>query len=193
MNTRDYRMRKRAEQVAETRQRITEAAMRLHTTVGPANTTISGVAEEAGVTRVTVYNHFPDEETLFLACSAHWAQLHPPPDPAAWEEIDDRDARVRRVLTDLYGWYEENHEDLFPIMRDFEAMPEAFREGMAAQFAGFAETLVTGSDARGRRRERLTAVAGHLTSFWTWHSLVIQHGLTTDEAIDLACEIVGMV
>ena len=46
--SRPYRMNRRAEQVDETRERITEAAVRLHTTVGPANTSIAAVAEEAG-------------------------------------------------------------------------------------------------------------------------------------------------
>ena len=186
-------MGKRARQMAETRQRITEAAMRLHTTVGPANTTISAVAEEASVTRVTVYNHFPNEEQLFLACSAHWADLHPPPDSGTWEDIPDWEPRVRNALTDLYGWYEANHADLFPILRDFEAMPAAFREDMTARFAEFGQTLVRGSGVRGRRRDRLTAVASLVTSFWTWHSLVIQHGLITDDAIEVGCEILRSV
>ena len=65
--------------------------MRLHGSVGPARTTISGVAEEAGVQRATVYRHFPTEEELFGACSAHWASLHPPPDAGSWAIIADPD------------------------------------------------------------------------------------------------------
>ena len=183
-------MGKRAEQMAETRQRITEAAMRLHTTVGPASTTITAVADQAGVTRVTVYKHFPDEEQLFLACSAHWASLHPPPDPARWAEIASWEPRVRHALDDLYGWYDSNHTDLFPILRDFEAMPEAFRENMTALFAEYGAALVRGSGARGRRRDRLSAVAGVVTSFWTWRTVVIQHSLTTEEAAIVASAIV---
>jgi AcrR family transcriptional regulator len=86
---RKYALRKRAEQVAETRRRITEAAIELHGTVGPAGTRISEVARRAGVQRVTVYNHFPDDASLFAACSAHWRALHPGPDPAAWAGIED--------------------------------------------------------------------------------------------------------
>src|SRR5436853_2800585 len=82
---RPYRKRRRAEGEAETRQRITEATVRLHGTVGPARTTIKDVAAGAGVQRATVYRHFPDLESLFMACSAHWVSLNPPPDPAAWE------------------------------------------------------------------------------------------------------------
>src|SRR5919106_215329 len=83
--TRAYRKRLRAQQEAQTRRRITEAAVKLHGTVGPARTTIKGVADEAGVQRATVYRHFPTEESLFEACSSHWRSLNPPPDPAAGE------------------------------------------------------------------------------------------------------------
>jgi AcrR family transcriptional regulator len=79
----------RAELVEQTRQRITDAAVRLHTTVGPANTSISTVAAEAGVTRLTVYRHFSDLEALFAACRAHWFGQHRPPDISAWRAIPD--------------------------------------------------------------------------------------------------------
>src|SRR5215210_5120807 len=104
---RKYELRKRAEQVAETRRRITEAAVELHRTVGPAATRISDVARRAGVQRVTVYNHFPDDASLFAACSAHWRALHPGPDPAAWASIEDSGERLRVGLRELYAWYRE--------------------------------------------------------------------------------------
>src|ERR1700730_7869849 len=90
-----YRKRRRAEQEDETRRRITEAAVKLHGTVGPAGTPIKGIAAEAGVQRGTVYRHFPDLDSLFMACSAHWASLNPPPDPASWSAIGDPDERLR--------------------------------------------------------------------------------------------------
>lgn len=179
-------MRKRLERMAETKLRITEAAMRLHTTVGPANTTISAVAEEAGVSRVTVYRHFPEEEYLFMACSAHWAQLHPGPDPEAWKEIEGLEDRARQALAELYGWFRENHSDLHPIMRDFKAMPEAFQEAMTELMSEYGMALVAGTGIRGRRRERLRAVARHVTSFWTWRSLALEHGLSGDDTVDVA-------
>src|SRR6185295_8878842 len=94
--SRPYQMRRRAELVDETRERIVEAAVRLHTTVGPAHTSISTVADAAGVTRLTVYRHFPDLEHLFVACTSHWLAAHPPPDPAAWGAIADLTERARR-------------------------------------------------------------------------------------------------
>lgn len=179
-------MKKRAEQMAETRRRIVEAAMRLHTSIGPANTTISAVATEANVTRVTVYRHFPDEEHLFLACSGHWAQLHPPPDPTSWEEISGLEVRSRRALTEMYRWFRDNDSDLYPIMRDFESLPPAFRDGVLNQFAAISEALVVRSGIRGHRRARLNAVAGHVTSYWTWRSLAVEQDLSQEETVEVA-------
>src|SRR5579875_2063927 len=103
---RRYQKRRRAEREVQTRLRITEAAVKLHGTVGPARTTIKGVATEAGVQRATVYHHFPDLDSLFIACSTHWASLNPPPDPKGWRQIIDSDIRLRQGLTELYAWYD---------------------------------------------------------------------------------------
>ena len=104
---RPYRLKKRAEAMSDTRQRITEAAMELHGTVGPARTTVSAVAERAGVQRHTVYRHFPTEDDLFAACSAHFDELHPWPDSEAWRREADpaRAARdgARRAVRLLRG------------------------------------------------------------------------------------------
>ena len=98
-------MTRRAEQVDETRLRITEAAVRLHTSVGPASTSIASVAEEAGVTRVTVYRHFSTLDELFVACTTHWRALNPPPDASAWLDVEDLESRATRAFGELYGWY----------------------------------------------------------------------------------------
>src|SRR4051812_2777134 len=99
---RKYTKRRRAESEQETRRRITEAAVALHGTIGPARTTISAVAEKAGVQRATVYRHFPDDESLFAACSGHWVAMNPPPDPATLSEASDPTTRLRRALADTY-------------------------------------------------------------------------------------------
>lgn len=179
-------MRNRAEQVEKTRQRIVDATVKLHTTVGPANTTITGVAEEAGVTRLTVYRHFSDIESLFAACGRRWTELHPPPDPASWREITGVEARSRHALGELYGWYQACGDELLPIVRDREAMPASTQQEMAETFQAFADALVAVSGARGRARRRLNATAGLVVSFWTWHSLTIERSLDIDEAVDLA-------
>jgi len=179
-------MSKRAEQVEETRQRIVDATVSLHTTVGPANTTITGVAEQAGVTRLTVYRHFPDVESLFVACGRRWTELRPPPDPAVWREITGVEARGRHALAELYDWYRACGDELLPIVRDREAMPASTQQELAETFQAFADALVAGSGVRGRARRRLNATAGLVVSFWTWHSLTIERGLDIDEAVDLA-------
>src|ERR1700760_2641998 len=102
---RTYRMRARAESQAETRRRITESAVALHGTIGPARTSMSAVAEHAGVRRSTLYRHFSDEAALFDACSAHWAAENPPPDITAWARTSDPDQRLEQALSELYAYY----------------------------------------------------------------------------------------
>lgn len=185
MNSRPYRMRKRAEAVDATRLRITEAAVRLHTTLGPAHTTLSAVAEEAGVSRVTLYRHFPDEQQLFGACSAHWALQHPPPDPQLWRDHAPVEPRARVAVTELYAWYADNADALFLFERDAEALPAEVAQASAAAIAAMADVLVEGCGLRGKARRRLRAAAGHVVSYSTWRSLALEQGLGAD-AVDLA-------
>src|SRR5919199_926005 len=102
MKTRKYTKMRRAEQEAETRQRIVEAVYALHREVGPARTTIKAIAERAGVERLTVYRHFADEGEIFAACSAHFQAEIPPPDPAAWAGVTDPAERLRAALLAFY-------------------------------------------------------------------------------------------
>jgi AcrR family transcriptional regulator len=121
--TRKYEQRKRAEGVAATRRRIVEATVELHRTVGPAATRITEVARRAGLRRVTVYDHFPDEASLVAACSAHWRALHPGPDPATWEHLEPPAKRLRTGLSALYGWYRETEPMTANVLRDADAVP----------------------------------------------------------------------
>ncbi len=179
-------MRKRAEDVDRTRRRITEAAVELHTSVGPARTTISALADKAGVTRLTVYRHFRDDEELFMACQAHWLQLHPRPDPESWRQTRGFEQRARIGLSQLYGWYRDNHDALVPILRDVEATPATALERRQSSDRRVVDALLHGVAGDRRLRRRLRAVAGHLISFWTWQSLVVDHGLSNDEAVEEA-------
>ena len=181
-------MSRRAELVDHTRQRITEAAMRLHTTVGPSQASIAAIAEEAGVTRLTVYRHFRDQEELFSACMGHWATLHPAPDPAAWVAIPDLETRARQALNELYAWYGEVGDELHPIHRDITAVPLGAREAMRAGPLAMAEVIVGKDAPSGARGRRLRGVAGHLVSLGTWRSLVVEQGLTTQEAVGLGVD-----
>ncbi len=183
-------MRRRAEQVDQTRLRITEAAVRLHTSVGPAGTSIASVAEEAGVTRLTVYRHFSDLDALFAACTAHWLAQNPPPDAAAWLVIPDLETRARRAFGELYGWYGDHADELYPIYRDMAAMPisaqrgrEAANRMLAAALLGGEPSPSTGPEGEARL---LQAVARHLVHFWTWRSLVAEQALNGREAVEVA-------
>jgi AcrR family transcriptional regulator len=189
---RRYRKRRRAELEADTRERIAAAAVRLHGTVGPARTTVSAVAREAGVQRATVYRHFPSEEALFEACTAHYWARHPRPDPSTWHEIADPRARLRRGLADVYRFYDETEQMLERTSRDAPMVP-----AMAAAVGRFQDyfdelrsALIRGRPERGRGRHRLEAAIGHALAFGTWQSLVRRQGLETDDAVEL---MVGLV
>jgi AcrR family transcriptional regulator len=189
---RRYRQLRRAELEAQTRLRITEAAMKLHGTVGPLRTTVTAVAEEAGVQRGTVYRHFPDEDALFRACSMHWASLHPTPSPGAWMEIEGPDQRLRLALADLYHWYERNQAMLDNVFRDAPLVPamKPARERFQRQLSAMHATLMRGRRQRGRRRARVGGAVGHAIGFGAWSSLVRENGLDIAEAVDLMTSMV---
>ena len=183
---RPYRLKQRAEAQERTRTRIAAAAMELHGTVGPARTSISAVAERAGVQRTTVYRHFPDETALFAACSAHWASLHPAPDPTPWAGIADPDERLRTGLGALYAWFREGEEMLTNVIRDEPHLP-ALRENVAllrGYLAAVAELMLPGRGLRGHRRRRVAASIGHAAEFEVWRSLA-RRGLDDDEIVEL--------
>jgi AcrR family transcriptional regulator len=190
--TRRYRKRLRAEQELKTRDAITEATVKLHGTVGPARTTVRAIADEAGVQRATVYRHFPDERTLFAACSGHYMSMHPPPDPSRWAEIADPDERLREALADVYRWWDETEDMMSRVIRD-EPLVEGLSDQVQARLAFFdqiASILMRGRGLRGKRKARVDAAIGHALAFSTWQSLVREQRLTTAEAVDLMA---GMV
>lgn len=184
--SRPYRMRRRAELVDETRLRIVEATVRLHTTVGPAHTSIASIAEEAGVTRLTVYRHFADLDVLFQACRGHWRSQNPPPDASAWPVLPDLEERARRAFGELYGWYRDHADELFPIARDATSMPPSAQRSRAAENHQLGDTLVAGYAADDADGRSLRAVARHLVDFSTWRSLVVEQGLGDHDAVDVA-------
>lgn len=179
---RSYRLQQRAQAQEQTRRRIAQAAMELHGSIGPAETTISAVAARAGVQRATVYRHYPDEVALFNACSAHWAALHPAPDPGRWAAVADPDERLRAALVDLYAWYRGGQDMLSNIVRDASrvAALQPHVEGMRAFYAAIGDLLMQGRRLRGRRRERVAAAVGHAVEFEVWRALA-RRGLDDGE------------
>ena len=179
---RKYELKERARSRAQTRQRIVEAAVDLHTSVGPARTTISGIAERAGVERHTVYAHFPDDRSLFRACSEHWTARHPLPDLATLVETDDPVRRLRRALGEMYAWYESVEADLALFVRDASVVP-ATAEVLAETMADL-PTLTDAISQGWPRRKSLRAAIGHALEFETWRSLVRRQGLSRTQAVE---------
>jgi AcrR family transcriptional regulator len=187
---RKYQMNKRAEQVDTTRQRIVDAAVALHGSVGPARTTISGVAEQAGVTRLTVYRHFADDEALFSACSSHWLSQQQLPDPAAWSELADPLERLHGGLTDLYRFYRDGEPMLRRIYGDWAALPERHRTDLQKRDTFFRDRLLEAFPDPGNAR--LRAVVAHAVSFWTWRSLCHDNGLSNPDAVHAMAGLAAM-
>jgi AcrR family transcriptional regulator len=188
---RKYELKERARRQSVTRQRIIEAAVELHTSTGPARTTISGIAQRAGVERHTVYAHFPDDRSLFRACSEHWEARHPLPRLDALARIEDPERRLRRVLGDLYAWYESVEADLALFRRDASIVP-ANAEVLDEMTAGLGSVI--GALAQGRpRRKSVRAALGHALEFETWRSLVRRQGLSQAQAVDAMTRLVSSV
>lgn len=179
--TRTYTLRRRAEQQAQTRRRIVEAAVDLHGSIGPALTTISMVAERAGVQRHTVYAHFPDELSLYLACSALSLERDALPDAEPWRSIQDRRERLRTGLHALYGWYERNAALAACVLRDAEYHPltkHILQLRFGPHIAAYGEVLGRQLSSKQRALLRLAL------SFFTWRTLVQECGLKRSAAVE---------
>lgn len=177
---RTYTLKKRAEQQTETRNRIVEAAVDLHSTIGPAATSLSMIAERAGVQRHTLYAHFPDERSLLLACSGHVQERDPLPEASAWSGIVDRKEKLETALTAIYSWYERNAALMASVMRDAEyyaPVQEIAALRIAPFVAGWQKTLGAKLNAKQRATLRLAL------SYFTWRTLVRESGLSQRAAI----------
>ena len=190
---RKYEKKRRAEAEAQTRQRITESAVELHGSLGPARTSMRAVAEPAGVRRSTLYRHFPDERALFGACSAHWAAENPPPDITRWAEIEDPEERLALALREMYSYYRRAGGMIDKLLRDEAAVPV-----VAEQFAPYhqfmamaADLLMRGRGLRGNAAKRTRAAIGHALAFRTWQDLTEAQGLDDDQAAELMSALVA--
>ena len=190
--TRKYELKRRAENVEETRRRIVEAAVELHGTLGPARTTVSAIADRAGIQRQTYYRHFPTERELLTACSGLWEEQHPPPDPEGLRALPGGPERLRAGLTGLYAYYEEGEGMLANVVRD-AAVHELTAETAQMRMAGvrvlrdvLAEVVVPSGGS-----PRIEALLDLALEFTTWHSLVRRSGLSSQDAVELFVELLG--
>jgi AcrR family transcriptional regulator len=191
---RQYRQTDRAQLTAATRQRIVEAAVQLHRTVGPANTSLSAVAREAGVSRPTIYAHFPDEASLFKACTLHWMTRDPPPDPAAWSTIDDPIERLRTALRQLYSHFARNEQLIENVLRDMyrvDSMRSFNVPLIERSFEQMAAILSSAFGDRPEARPRREALTDLAIRFDTWQLLVRGRGLSTEDAVEIMAHAVN--
>ncbi len=189
-----YNLKARAERYQQTRQRIVETAVELHRTHGATQTTITDIAKRAGVQRQTVYNHFPNELSLFKACSAHNRSLNPPPEPEPWKLIPDPEERLRRALAEVYAYYRRNEQMIANVTRDAQANPNVRKvsEPRVKHQERMRDALAAGWE-RGDARHRERLLYGALwvaLEFQTWQTLVRQQGFDDDEAIELMASMV---
>jgi AcrR family transcriptional regulator len=187
---RKYELKRRAEKLEETRRRIVEATVELHRTRGPALTQISEIARRAGVQRVTVYNHFPQEASLLAACSEHWRALHPAPDPRGWLSVSDPGPRLRLALEEVYAWYRETEPMTANVLRDADSVPalrQILEAGLGRYLAAVRATLVAPFRLRGRRRGRVESAVHAAVDFHLWRALA---PLGDREAAELAAALV---
>lgn len=189
---RRYNLKARADKHAETHRALARAASELHHTIGPSRTTISAIAERAGVQRLTVYRHFPNDEAIFTACTAYAFEVDPPPRPDTWTGIEDPETRHRHALGELYGYYGRKRQLLANLYRDAE-MPvvAAALERRRAMLRHAAEILRAGWRVSSSRARFFAAILAHTLEFSTWLSLTEEQGLTDTEAIELAARLVN--
>jgi AcrR family transcriptional regulator len=189
---RKYEMKRRAERMQETRRRITEAAVELHRTVGPARTTVSAIAEKAGVQRHTYYAHFPELKDLYQACMGHYSERNPAPEPSSWADIADAEERLRVALSEVYAYYSGIEAMMSNVLRDAELDP--ILQEIMGSFDQYWETvrdvIADAFEASGERQEELLGAMALALDFQTWRTLVRRQELSQDRAVEL---MVGMV
>ena len=183
---RKYELKKRAESQAETRRRIVEAAIELHRTIGPAHTSLSAIADLAGVQRHTLYRHFPDERELGMACSGLYSERNPLPDPEPWRALADPAERLRTGLGELYAYYEANEDMLTCVSRDAEthALTRELSELRFGPGLGAIEGTLAAALPRPRGKAARAALELAL-EFTTWRNLVRRSGLSSRQAAEL--------
>jgi AcrR family transcriptional regulator len=191
---RKYELKARAESQERTRQRIAKAAAELHGTVGPAQTTVAEIARRAGVSRLTVYKHFPDNASLYPACSAHYAREHPLPDFGEALAAEDPVDRVRSLLRIVYGGlYRERRDMLRNLHRDRRldrALDEFMQSNADLAIASLADALVAGFGPEGDGAVRLRSLTGVALDFWTWDCLT-RDGMDDEAAAELMTEAIA--
>lgn len=173
MSTRKYTKTRRAQQQDETRARIVDATVKLHESLGPAQTSIMAIAEAAGVQRLTVYRHFPDDAALFEACTTRYLELHPPPQPTAWADTELPAERSRTALLAFCRYYRQTEPMWRVGYRDVDqvAALQAPMNRFEAYLDQVTDDLVQAWHTTPAARKSLKLTLRHVLRFTTWQSL----------------------
>ena len=192
---RKYELKRRAEHQEETRRRIVEAAVELHESVGLAYTTIKAIAERADVERATVYRHFPDERSLFAACTGHYLAANPPPDPTSLERTADPEQRLTMGLAEVYAYHRRTEEMNYKAERDLPQFP-TLAEVLVPyleHWARIGDVLAAGWQTPKGNSKLLRAAVGHAVSFQTWRSLAREEGLDDPDIAKLMVTLIRCI
>lgn len=190
---RRYELRERARRQAQTRQRIVEATVALHQERGPAATTVAEIARRAGVSRPTVYTHFPTEDELFSACQGRFLAQNPLPDLGPALALADPEDRVREVLCALYRAYRHQQPMTSKVLRDRNALPALdalLARTLDARQAELAAALSAGFAADRPSEGRARALIALALDFFTWQRLT-REGLSDSDAANLMSDLVA--
>ena len=137
MSPRRYSMSVRAEQAAQTRERILDAALACYREAGITATSLQAVARRADVSAATVLNHFGSADALARIVVDRLAAALHIPDDRAWQE-QGRRARVGRLVREMFEFYERSRP-WFDIFRAELDVDPALREGEAGYWQAIGE------------------------------------------------------
>jgi AcrR family transcriptional regulator len=138
-------MDKRRAAVEETRRRILEATLALHSEKGIFGTSWQDIARRADVSVGTVYKHFPSLDELVSACGELMYAITRPPSledaPQIFAAVSSLEERLERLVSELFGFYERGapyietdfQERQLPMVREWEAHMRATIAGLARE------------------------------------------------------------
>jgi AcrR family transcriptional regulator len=166
-------MDKRKAAVEETRQRILEATLALHSEKGIFGTSWQDIAKRADVSVGTVYKHFPSLDELVPACGELVYAITRPPSledaPQIFAGANSLEERLERLVSELFDFYERGasyietdfQERQLPAVREWEAYMRATIAGLVRE-----ALIPAGPD------ERTVQAVSALLDFYTFKSFL---------------------
>jgi AcrR family transcriptional regulator len=179
-------MTKRAASVEETRRRIVDATLDLHTSQGILATSWEDIARRADVAPATVYRHFPTLDELLPACGEQsMQQLALPSDEQIAERFRgtrSRRERLRRLIEELFGLYERGGHVLHAVRRERALLAPLQRDH--EEIEQRLDALTAAALEPSELGEQEIAVVRALTDYDAWAALRAR-GITGPDAVDV--------